>query len=63
MDIDNKLTDYAEEGNILGVMLMLDLGADVHVYNDYALRFASYNGHMEVVRLLEEHMRKGEKYV
>ena len=61
MDIDDKLVGYANEGNILGVMLMLDMGADVFAYDDYALRFASVKGHTEIVKLLKEHINKGER--
>ena len=63
MGIDNKLIDYAWEGNTLGVMLMLDMGADVHSYNDEALRLASYKNHTEVVKILKEYKNKGEKRV
>ena len=59
MNLDDKLTDYAREGNLLGVMLMLNMGADVHVWDDYVLRYASINGHTDIVKLLEEHMKKG----
>jgi len=34
------------------VALLLKAGADVHAYNDEALREASSNGHLEVVALL-----------
>jgi len=32
--------------------LLISLGADIHEENDYALRFAALNGHLEVVKYL-----------
>lgn len=34
------------------VSLLLKNGADIHVYNDYPLRMASYHGHVKIVKLL-----------
>jgi hypothetical protein len=35
--------------------VLLDAGADVHAYNDYALRHAVKHKHVEVVRELVAH--------
>jgi ankyrin repeat protein len=34
---------------------LISVNADIHADNDYALRLASENGHLEVVKLLLEH--------
>ena len=34
---------------------LLEEGANIHTQNDYALRWASQNGHFEVVRILLKH--------
>ena len=31
---------------------MIKKGADIHAYDDYALIWASYNGHNDIVKLL-----------
>ena len=51
-NLNNKLIEAAKEGNLKEVERLLQKGADVHAYDDYALRWASNNGHLEVVRLL-----------
>ena len=38
--------------DITTIQMMIDLGADVHADDDYALRWASENGHLEVVEFL-----------
>ena len=40
------------------VQKCIDNGANVHVWYDYVLRWASRNGHVEVANLLREHMEK-----
>jgi ankyrin repeat protein len=35
--------------------VLLEHGADVHADNDSALRWASGNGHTDIVKLLQEH--------
>jgi len=42
----------AEAGKTEFVKYLLDAGADVHAIDDYALRWASNNGHADVVKLL-----------
>jgi hypothetical protein len=37
------------------VKVLLDAGADVHAWDDWALRYASWNGDLEVVKLLKQH--------
>ena len=34
------------------IQALIDEGADIHVDNDYAFRYASFNGHTEVVKVL-----------
>jgi hypothetical protein len=41
--------------------LLLSAGADVHVRNDEALRWASKNGHLEVVKLLKQYSKKKKR--
>ena len=43
-----------EKNKLEVVELLLEAGADVHVDNDYALKWASMNGYEGVVRLLLE---------
>ena len=52
MDINGKLCEAANNGDLEGVRKALDRGADVHALNDYALRLAAEYGHLEVVELL-----------
>ena len=42
----------AKNGHTETVKLLLDRGADIHAWNDYALRLAAENGHTETVKLL-----------
>jgi ankyrin repeat protein len=46
------LTTSARIGFLPGVKLALERGANVHVWNDYALLWASNRGHYDVVELL-----------
>ncbi len=48
------LIEMAKEGSVKGVSMMLSKGADVHALNS-ALRWASENGHLDVVRYLVKH--------
>ncbi|MEK0338404.1 MAG: ankyrin repeat domain-containing protein, partial [Nitrosopumilus sp.] len=52
LDPNELLRKSAKHGFLPGVNKALEDGADVHVTNDYALRFASYYGHYDVVALL-----------
>jgi hypothetical protein len=49
---DNALAECAEYGKLDWVKFLIAAGANVHFANDYALRWASYNGHLEVVKEL-----------
>ena len=49
-----RLMKAAEKGNIDIVKFMIKEGADVHAYNDYAIKWSSENGHTEIVKLLLE---------
>ena len=51
-ELNQKLIDAANNGNINEVALLLDRGADIHAEKDEALRLAAYNGHTETVALL-----------
>jgi ankyrin repeat protein len=43
------------EGNLRKVKSLLKKGADVHVDHDWALRYATANGHKAIVKLLLEY--------
>ena len=47
-----SLIEAVERNYVKGVKESLDDGADLHTYDDYALRWASKNGNAEVVSLL-----------
>jgi ankyrin repeat protein len=49
---ENLLIMSSKIGFLPGVKLALKNGANVHAKNDYALRWASGNGHKDVVELL-----------
>src|SRR3989344_5809874 len=46
--------DACEHGYLDEVVSLLDHGADIHAYNDLALRSSAYNGHLPVVQYLLE---------
>ena len=50
-----NLIKAAKAGNTAAVKAALAAGADIHAANDDALRWASENGHLEVVKILKEH--------
>ena len=54
IDPDDLLVRSADNGFLAGVKMALERGANVHIGNDVALRFASKGGHIEVVKLLLE---------
>ena len=52
MDADELLLQSSKDGNIKSVQLALDSGADPSDNNNWTIRWASRNGHKEVVELL-----------
>ncbi len=46
------LVDGSENGKLDQVIISLNIGANIHTYNDEALRLASQNGHLDVVKYL-----------
>ena len=52
--LDNNLITASKEGNLEEVKSAIDEGANVHAYDDYALRYASRSGHLEIVKFLVE---------
>jgi len=60
-EIDKKLLNACEIGDLEKVKQLLENGADVNAENKYgltALMYASYNGHKEVVELLKSYGAK-----
>jgi len=45
----------AKYGCVEAVKVLLGAGANVHAINDEALRWASRNGHVEIVNLLKKY--------
>ena len=54
----NEFITACKQGNLESAKLYLKNGADIHAMNDYALRWASNNGHLEVVAYLKNQIRK-----
>ena len=46
------LIKSVDKGFLFGVKYALENGANVHTIDDYALRWASQNGHYDIVKLL-----------
>jgi ankyrin repeat protein len=54
--LDNAFVGASMYGYLDVVEVLLEAGANVHAFNDYAVRLASKNGHLDVVKyLVEEH--------
>ena len=51
-ELNWMLREMAEEGNLKGINLFENLGADISSNNDYPLHLASSEGHLEVVKYL-----------
>jgi len=49
---DELLIKSAKGGFLIGVKKAIEIGADVHAHDDYALREASEKGHYDVVKFL-----------
>ena len=54
MTINNDLVAACENGDILKAKASLKQGADVHKWDDLALRGAALFGHLDVVNFLRE---------
>ena len=54
MSCNDSLIKASRDGNLEGVIVCLEAGADIHAEDDEALRWASENGHLDVVRCLLE---------
>ena len=52
MGLDKQFIFACKVGHTEVVKLLLNAGANVHAWNDEALRYSSGNGHIEVVKLL-----------
>jgi len=52
VELNDVLLTASEAGNAKAVRGLLDAGANVHVYDDQPLRYAAWQGHVEVVRVL-----------
>lgn len=53
-ELNNSLIKFAEHGYLPMIKILIEKGADIHVYNDQALRWASRNGYLEIVKYLAE---------
>ena len=51
---NEKLIDASKTGDLSSVKYLIEMGADVHADDDYALRWAAEYGHLDVVRYLIE---------
>lgn len=54
LDPGELLLKSAKYGFLPGVKKALEMGVNVHIGSDYALRYASKNDHYDVVKLLLE---------
>lgn len=54
VQLDDQLFDAAWVGDLPEVQLALAKGADIHAYNDGALRSAAYKGRLSIVQFLLE---------
>ena len=55
INIDNVASTLSREsrnGRLDRVIISMNQGADIHSFDDYAVRWASYNGQLDVVRYL-----------
>jgi len=51
--MDNQLKKAYKAGDLAKVKELVNNGADIHVENDYALRWASHKGHIDIVTYLK----------
>jgi len=51
-EINDKLVNACERGDLDEVEFLIEEGADLHAYCDDPLRYASYYGHLNIVKFL-----------
>ncbi len=51
---DANLRQAIDNDNLIGVKYLLEMGADIHANDNYALRFSAENGRLEIVKYLVE---------
>jgi hypothetical protein len=54
--VDELLFNASNKGSLELVKYSLEKGANIHTYDDAALRYASYYGYYEVIKYLVEQM-------
>ena len=59
--MDNQLIEASEKGDLEQVKELIEQGANIHADNDYALRWASYRGHLDIAKYLIAHKANIEK--
>jgi ankyrin repeat protein len=52
MNINDKLIEACESGDLLVVKKCVKKGADIHAWEDAALRYAAINKHLKIVKYL-----------
>jgi ankyrin repeat protein len=52
--VNDKLINACETGDFKTVKSLVQSGADIHAYDDCALRWAAESGHLEIVKFLVE---------
>lgn len=59
--IHGDLMECAKAGNLQLVRICIENGADVHARDNAALRRASYNGHIQVVKYLKQYINNKQR--
>ena len=52
MTKEEELIEACSKGNLDEVRALVEQGVDIHYWNDIAFRWASENGHLEIVKYL-----------
>jgi ankyrin repeat protein len=52
MDLYGEFEDACRGGNLAAVKKYVEQGAKIHIFSDYALRWAAHNGHLKTVQYL-----------